>query len=538
MKKDNILANNESMYSLLKDKTNNYKNRIALTYGMNKLRYNSFIKRIDEYSLSFLKLGVSENDIVTIILPNMIDTIICIYALNKIGAISNILHHLSSEEEIKTSVKDTDSKVLITYENKLNDISNIKEELNLKNIIYVNNSNILDPIDKIKKLFKSSTIVDSDFMPMYKFRLLGKHSICNYKVDFSIDKTALIINYNSKKIVLTNNNLNSYALNFTKLNEIFVNEFDVFTDCSILNSIPIIHRSLINAQNIIIDSKNNSKSIIDTIYKYKPNILEITPSTIEHILLSKNFKNSDLSYIRFIICGKDILNEYLYNKLTKFLYEHNSDASIVITFGCQEATSNIAMSKENEIDCFDTIIENTKIKIVNLESKKECKINEIGQICISGPTIMKEYYKDDKTDKVLIKDKNGITWLYSNDLGFIDSNNNLHFKSNIKRLIISNGIEIYPEEIENIIKRHKYIKDVSIVGVPHPYKKEVVKAYLVLKDGLVLNSEIKKDVKEYCEKNIPKYALPYAYGYRKELPKTNYGKIAYNSLINLKNEEE
>ena len=75
------------------------------------------------------------------------------------------------------------------------------------------------------------------------------------------------------------------------------------------------------------------------------------------------------------------------------------------------------------------------------------------------------------------------------------------------------------------------------MGVPHPYKKEVVKLYIVLKNNLVLNSEIKKSIRDYCEKNIAKYALPYAYAYRKELPKTNVGKIAYQELVSLKEEE-
>ena len=98
-------------------------------------------------------------------------------------------------------------------------------------------------------------------------------------------------------------------------------------------------------------------------------------------------------------------------------------------------------------------------------------------------------------------------------------------------MIVSSGYNIYPGQIEQIILEHPYVEACTVVGVPHPYKKEVVKAYIVLKKGLVLNSEIKKSIKAHCEKYIAKYALPYAYGYRKELPKTLLGKVAYKELI-------
>ena len=94
------------------------------------------------------------------------------------------------------------------------------------------------------------------------------------------------------------------------------------------------------------------------------------------------------------------------------------------------------------------------------------------------------------------------------------------------------------EKIEEILNYHPKVKNCVAVGVPHPYKKEVVKVYIVLKDGVVLNSEVKKDIRSYCEKNIAKYALPYAYGYRKELPKTKVGKVAYRDLINSEEPED
>ena len=180
---------------------------------------------------------------------------------------------------------------------------------------------------------------------------------------------------------------------------------------------------------------------------------------------------------------------------------------------------------------------NTIIKIVDPNTGKDLPYNEVGEICISGPTVMKEYiYDEEETKNILKKDKEGRIWLHSGDLGYMDEDGFIYFTTRLKRMIVSSGYNIYPGQIEQIILEHPYVEKCAVVGVPHPYKKEVVKAYIVLKKGLVLNSEIKKSIKSHCEKNIATYALPYAYGYRKELPTTKIGKVAYRELINDKDE--
>jgi long-chain acyl-CoA synthetase len=272
------------------------------------------------------------------------------------------------------------------------------------------------------------------------------------------------------------------------------------------------------------------------ILKYKPNIIECSTNTLNLIINNKKFNSKNLSYLDLIICSKEKLNNSLKDKIIEFLDKHNSSALLKSTFGMKESTSNIAITDENTSDSIGNPYPNVNINIFNNE--KECKPLEIGEICINGPIVMDSYLNDIKSDKFLKKHKNNTIWLHSGDLGYKDSNGFIYFKSSIKRVIISNDNDIYPSDIENIILAHPYVKGCSIVGVPHPYKKEVVKAYIVLKDGLILNSEIKKSIKEYCEKNIAEYALPYAYAYRKELPKTISGKVSYQKLVSDKDEEE
>ena len=112
----------------------------------------------------------------------------------------------------------------------------------------------------------------------------------------------------------------------------------------------------------------------------------------------------------------------------------------------------------------------------------------------------------------------------------MDKEGFVYFKSRIKRMIVSSGYNVYPSVIEEVIMKSPYVRECAVVGMPHPYKKEVAKAYIVLKDGIEPTKEVKESIKEYCERNIAKYALPYEYEYRSSLPTTLVGKVAYREL--------
>ena len=167
-------------------------------------------------------------------------------------------------------------------------------------------------------------------------------------------------------------------------------------------------------------------------------------------------------------------------------------------------------------------------------SQTQCKHLELNNI-----ELLDSWFKQScifEAMSLVKKHKDKKLWLHSGDLGYMDSDGFVYFKSRLKRMIVSSGYNIYPGQIEEIISSHPYVKTCEVVGVPHPYKKEVIKAYIVLKDNIELTSEVKRSIKSYCEKNIASYSLPYAYGYRKELPKTLVGKVAYRKLLN--DEEE
>ena len=124
----------------------------------------------------------------------------------------------------------------------------------------------------------------------------------------------------------------------------------------------------------------------------------------------------------------------------------------------------------------------------------------------------------------------GLTWLHTGDIGHMDEEGMVFFEQRLKRMIISSGYNIYPSQIEDVLDKHEAVAFSTVIGIPHRYKVEVAKAFIVLKDGYKKNNETLKSIKEHCEKNIAKYSLPYEYEFRDSLPKTMVGKIAYNTL--------
>ena len=157
---------------------------------------------------------------------------------------------------------------------------------------------------------------------------------------------------------------------------------------------------------------------------------------------------------------------------------------------------------------------------------------EEGEIVISGPTVMHGYLRSRKeTKETLRKHRDGLVWLHTGDQGLMDKDGFIYFKQRIKRMIVSSGYCLYPQYIENTIDAHEDVLMSCVIGIDHPYKVQVAKAFIVLKDPSKANDETLASIKAHCEKNLARYSWPYEYEFREELPKTLVGKVAYNVLI-------
>lgn len=164
-------------------------------------------------------------------------------------------------------------------------------------------------------------------------------------------------------------------------------------------------------------------------------------------------------------------------------------------------------------------------------TQKEVPYGTEGEICLSGPTVMMGYlHHPEETAQTLQTHEDGLTWVHTGDLGYMDPDGFVYFRQRLKRMIVTSGYNVYPSQMENIFDAHELVQMSCVIGVPDPLKMQKVKAFVMLKPGVPANEETKAVLMAYIRKNVAKYALPYDIEFRAELPKTLVGKVAYRVL--------
>ena len=529
---------NGSMYDMVYDAFLKYPNYYALEFFDQKYTFKQLIDKIDRTAVALKKLNVVENECVTICMPNMPEAIFLIYAVNKIGAICNIIHPLSSEDDIKKAIEETNSSIMFLTDVTYKKVENIK----LKNIIVCEVSNSMNGIMSMFYNFKNRNNMKyaSNIIEWEDF-IKTSGDVLNTHVSRGKDSPAVIIysggtTGRSKGIILSNLCFNSLVTQC----EVVCQEARAGN--SILSALPIfhgfglcicIHVPLALGLKCILVPKINTSKINQLIRNKKPNLLPVIPSMLNIIVNSIPLGKNSFKSVKVILSGGDYLNDDLRNKVENYFRKSGSIARIQVGYGLSEATAFVSATCESIKETNNIGIPNPDniIKIFEPGTDVELGYDKTGEICVTGPSLMMGYINQDKeTENVLKKHYDGKTWLHTGDLGYMNKDGVLHYQSRLKRMIISNGYNIYPIELEEIINKCKYVAQCTVVAIKHKVKQEVPKAVIVLKKGIELNSQIEKEIKDYCKKNIAKYAIPYEYEFRTSLPVTKVGKVNYREL--------
>ena len=264
---------------------------------------------------------------------------------------------------------------------------------------------------------------------------------------------------------------------------------------------------------------------------YKPEFIMAVPTIYEEMLKIDN-NNLDMSNLKYALSGGDILKKSLEDRVNDFFLAHNSKIKISCGFGMSEALTGV-VCETNEINRDGTVgipLPGCYVGIFSSDDK-ELPYDQDGEICISGPNVMLGYYNNVKeTNLALHIHDDGNIWLHSGDIGAMDKDGFITYKGRIKRMIVTSGYNVYPSQIEELLETHPAIMLCNVVGVPDAKKGEVIKAYIVLNKGFLPFPALIKDFKKLCEKNLPRYAHPFEYEFRKSLPRTIVGKIDFKAL--------
>lgn len=549
VKKNAIEIPNLSMYEVFKKIANENPFAPAYNYFGKVVSYKRFLHQINRTALAFKRFGVNYGDTVTICLPNFPEGIISVYALNKIGAIANMIHPLSGEGEIKNYVNGTKSKIIVTLDFNKKKIKEVIEETDLKYVILVDADDSLKPHLKFgykiknKKLFNGEKL-QKPYIKFKKFLVSNPKEELGEKLEIDNnpkDREAIILHSGGttgtpKGIVLTNGNFNALAVQARYLFSHFRKGDKVLTIMPIFHGFGLgvsMHCIYAMCGQTILVPKFEAKKSHQLLRKYKPNYIVGVPTLFEALLNNKKFKNLDLSFVEHVISGGDTLSESLKNRFNDFLKEHHSVAVVEQGYGLSEAVAAISFARKDlEAPCSIGIpLIGNYYKIVEEGTEKEVPYNYDGEICVLGPTVMKGYLNQlEETNKVLRKHKDGQVWLHTGDVGSMSEDGITTYKQRYKRMIVSSGYNVYPQHVENIINDHEDVLKSCVVGIPHKYKIQVPKAFIVLKENIKPSSKIKKEIDNLCKKNLPKFSVPQKYVFKDEFPTTLIGKVDYRSL--------
>jgi long-chain acyl-CoA synthetase len=535
----------KTMYQLLADTANEYPNHIAYVFQGKKTTYADFLRRIDAAAKGLYHFGIRKGDRITICMPNCPQALDCFYALNRLGAIPNMIHPLSAAQEIAFYLNVSHSKAILTLDQFYDKVASILPQLQQDTEIWI--ADIADelpfPLNLLYPLTKKYPPLPRDgFYFLWKQVLAGGKQVSLPAHDGSADDCAAILysggtTGTTKGIQLSNRNFNALALQ-----TIAASGYPSIAGMKMLSVMPIfhgfglgigIHTALIGGASCILVPQFSIKTYADILRKRKPDFIPGVPTLFEALLRAESLKTADLSFLKGIFCGGDSLSPELKKKVDAFLQAHNCAEQIREGYGTTECVTAScltpkAYAREGSIG---VPYPDTFYKIVQVGTTDEVKALTEGEICISGPTVMLGYMDNpEETAQTLQQHADGKLWLHTGDLGFMDSDGFVYFKQRIKRMIISSGYNIHPSQLENIIDSHEKVLLSCVIGIPDDYKGQRLRAYIVPAPGVEPSDALQQELQSYCAQRIARYAMPKEFIFRTELPKTLVGKVAYRVL--------
>ena len=547
-KKDqrNITIPDISIYDYFERTTLNREYQTAINYFGVKTSFIELVRKIDICAKALVSSGVREDDVVTICLPNVPEAIIAFYAVNKIGAIASMLHPLSSEEEIKDSLIKTNSVFLFLHNQTLECVKSIIKKTKIYKTIVVSPKDSMPPLLSLgyylTQDIKLSTEKNSEmFISWQDFITKGEKYNNNVFIRRKKESDAIILHSGGttgtpKNIVLTTSNVHAI------MEQAKIDFDDLGVEDSFLSILPMFHCfglivnilcPLMFGSTVILIPRFDAKRFDKLIRKYNPTILLGVPTLFEALIKNPYMKDIDMSNIKYVVSGGDTLTIEKNRLVNEFLKQHKSKARIIQGYGMTETTgpATFGAKGSDKLGSVGIPLPGNKVKILNIETKEEMNPNEIGEIFISGPTVMSRYLDNEKETSSLIQvHEDGRRWVSTGDLGYMDEDGVLFYVQRIKRMIISSGYNVYPSHIEEVLVKNKYIQEAGVIGVPHPYKVQVPVAYVVLKENIEKTPELVIEIQKYCEKNLSKYMIPKKIIFKDSLPKTLVGKINYKDL--------
>ena len=536
-----------TMFQMLEKISRQYPDAPAYEFYNRKCSFQTFVAKIEQAAAAFLAMGVQRDDVVTICMPNCPQAMVCFYALNRIGVVANMVHPQSAQHEITYYLNVSSSRFILVldmfYEKVEAALQEVDHELT---VLVARMQEELPPhlaaLFLAKEGRKYLSFPNTSHAMLWKHFLKRGRQVTLPPIRYEKDHTAVILysggtSGKPKGICLTDLNFNALALQARAAIE---EEFRV--GLKILSCMPMfhgfglginIHTVLIHGVCCVLMPTFTGKSYADMLLKKKPNFIAGVPTIFEALLHLPQLKDADLSFLLGMFCGGDSLSVELKKKIDHFLKEHNAGIQVREGYGLTECVTASCLTPKNTSreGSIGLPFPDTYYCIVKPGTDDVLPAGEEGEIILRGPSVMKGYLNNvEETNKTLRRLADGNIWLYTGDLGKMDEDGYVYFSQRIKRMIITNGYNVYPGQVERVIDGCDEVAYSCVIGVKDPRRMQRVRAYVVLKEGVAASQETEANIMKELALHIASYALPKEIVFRDELPKTLVGKVAYRLL--------
>ena len=518
----------------------------AIDYYGRRITYADLIVNVKKTAAAFRAIGMKKGDIATVVSVMTPEVIYAFYAADMIGSTLNLVDPRYSAEGIREYIEEVDSHLLICLNVAYERCHQAAKHTHVERVL------VISPADSLplhlavgykltnpdKNRYKSNVLHWKDFIAA------GQNQSTNAE-PYDPQHTCVVVHTGGttgspKGVMLTDKDFNSIAQQFGAYEKLFRR------GQKLMNIMPPfiaygyacgVHLPLVLGLTVVIIPNLDPAKLGLLIWKHKPEHLFGVPAHYQQMAASPLLKNKDLSFIRNYAAGGDAITVGAEQTVDAFLKEHGAEFPLAKGYGMTEVSSaaTAAAGTVNKIGSVGIPLVNTVVSVFEPGTENELPIGERGEICISGPAVMKGYYnKPNETAILLHRHADGKLWAHTGDIGYMDEDGFVFLNSRIKRLIIRHdGFKVFPSMIENVISRHPAVQQCSVVGCTDRdhVQGRLPFVYVVLEpEADKKKRQIQRELRQLCREELPEYVQPVGYKFISEMPFTPIGKVDYRKL--------
>lgn len=497
-------------------------------------------------------MGVKPGDYVTICSVNFPEVVYAFYALNRIGAISNMVDPRTNTDRIGQYMTAAESRIVLTLDRALPRFLKLSDQGLIDNIV------VLSPVDSLTlplkigyRLKNKQSVEMNQYCQSWKsFIKAGNdniHTDFPYKKDYPV--TVVYTGGTTgipKGAVLSNDSLNALTVEYS------TNGMDYSRGQKFLNIMPpfiaygvscgLNMPLCIGLTNILIPQFDPDK-FGDLLTKYRPEHFIGVPTHFEKLISGPGAEQLDLSFVKTAAAGGDALIPESEKRINKFFAEHGCKYEIIKGYGMTELGSAAATTKDgaNKIGSIGVPLPKNNVSVRNPETRKELPYNTEGEFYMSSPTMMSTYINaPEELATVFWTDEKGVKWVKTGDIGYVDEDGFIFLKGRMKRMIIRpDGHNVWPSQIEAVIAQHPSVDQCAVVGLPVPgiLNGKIPTAFIVMKDGEEEKTSLLVDIENFSKQHMPERDTASEFRFIDAIPMTPVGKIEYRTLEEIAKEQ-